>query len=742
MSSSSSANQDVTSGSAQAKQAACLECRRSKVKCTRDANAPVCRKCQQAGLQCVTPEYHVGRYKGIKNKRTGLEKAIYQVEQALKRNKDGSTGLRSEIEADLRQLIGAPQTSPILQRKASSTTPTTALPQSFPQSRTSLIPGDNNGATEDSNDMSGVEHGEKPDELALNNADNPLQLLAMASVLPGQSPSTAMSTSPAGVASHPGTNDANPGDFELQQFFGSLMPRLDNSPDLDPIDLGLVTQEEADSLFAYFYERLSHTRWGLDPNLHTASFVRSRSAFLFTSILAASALFLPKAEALSKRLSNHQNHLARTVIFNRHRSVEIVLAFMVNIPWMTPAKHWADDETCAYLSMALSLALDLSLNKIVVPSPTIRPAGFLNRVAKADCIDSAKALQLDGFPQVDPSSALGRRLLRTRERVWLALFVLDRGICLARGRPYAVPIGPLVDSCDTWHISDIADRWDGSVISAAVLRRDLVGLITGVREFCDGSQGVNGGPTAVRFLKDKIDRFFEQWYAVWSRQITQGDGQLPPYVEILVSHTKLSTYCNVVNHPTASNDVKQFFRAAGLASAMNVMRAAVQGENRLKSMPNNTVIMVSFAATFALALGTTSLGNRAMVAPNAKALIEETTQVLERIGSSPRHRRGLSVLFARHIRRIMQSSVLSPPEENHGLGPGPSEQPHQQDRNAEYDPSQTAPMPAPNIPLEPYVFDMTDDQILEAINNASTSQDLFQLDETMFFDWLDWPNVT
>ena len=87
-------------------------------------------------------------------------------------------------------------------------------------------------------------------------------------------------------------------------------------------------------------------------------------------------------------------------------------------------------------------------------------------------------------------------------------------ICLARGRPYAVPIGPLVESCDTWHISDIADRWDGSVISAAVLRRDVVSmcdiscfhatdhaqvsLITGVRDFCDGSQGVNGGSTAVR----------------------------------------------------------------------------------------------------------------------------------------------------------------------------------------------------------------------------------------------------
>jgi len=155
-----------------------------------------------------------------------------------------------------------------------------------------------------------------------------------------------------------------------------------------------------------------------------------------------------------------------------------------------------------------------------------------------------------------------------------------------------------------------------------------------------------------------------------SRDANIETGQLPPYVEILVSHTKLSTYCNVVNHPTASNDVKQFFRAAGLASAMNVMRAAVQGESRLKSMPNNTVIMVSFAACFALALGTTTLGTQAILAPNARSLIEETAQVLERIGSSPRHRKGLSVLFARHIRRIMQSSLVNPARGSQANIPG------------------------------------------------------------------------
>ena len=219
-------------------------------------------------------------------------------------------------------------------------------------------------------------------------------------------------------------------------------------------------------------------------------------------------------------------------------------------------------------------------------------------------------------------------------------------------------------------------------------------------------------------------------------------GHLPPYVEILVSHTKLSTYCNVVNHSTAPNDVKQFFRAAGLASAMNVMRAAVHGEDRLKSMPNNSVIMVSFAATFALALGTTSLGNRAMLPPNAKALIEETTHVLERIGNSPRHRRGLSVLFARHIRRIMQSALVDAPGDCQLLPSGPSDTHQQRPQRVESSFSHVNPPAVPHPVSEPYVFDMTDDQILEAINNASTSQDLFQIDETMFLDWLDWPNLT
>jgi hypothetical protein len=178
--------------------------------------------------------------------------------------------------------------------------------------------------------------------------------------------------------------------------------------------------------FSSFHQNLAHTRWGLDPALYTPTLTRSRSAFLFTSIAAASALFVPSAAALSRRLSNHCKLLVNRIMSNRYRSVEIVLAFMVNVPWMFPGNHSTDDETCWYVSMATTMALDLSLHKVIVPLTSLNDGHYAN-IARADCIDPKVALSLDGFGSVDPSSELGQRLLRRRERCWIALFVLERG---------------------------------------------------------------------------------------------------------------------------------------------------------------------------------------------------------------------------------------------------------------------------------------------------------------------------
>ena len=94
---------------------------------------------------------------------------------------------------------------------------------------------------------------------------------------------------------------------------------------------------------------------------------------------------------------------------------------------MAPGKHWSDDDTCLYMSMAVTIALDISLDKLIVPSPSELQGNAQKGRTQSECITARKALDMDGFSDVDPMSDLGRRLLRRRERIWLSLFVLDRG---------------------------------------------------------------------------------------------------------------------------------------------------------------------------------------------------------------------------------------------------------------------------------------------------------------------------
>lgn len=467
--------------------------------------------------------------------------------------------------------------------------------------------------------------------------------------------------------------------------------------------------------------------------------------------MSCAALFLPNTASLSTRLNNHCKLLARQITSIGYRSLEIVLAYMLNIPWLQPGKNWAaDDETCHYISTAMTIAIDLCLNKIVIPSSTMRPQSSTDKIAQADCIEAQRALNMDCHMDIESSSALGRRLLRARERTWLALFNLDRGVCLARGRPWVVPCGPLVETCDTWHISDISDPWDGSLVAAAVLRRDFSSLVASVRATCDEHQFDSGNSAnIVKLMREKIEGFFTQWYSTWTYQIQQDDGTLPPYNEILVSHGKLSAYCNVINHPTASMDVKQFFRAAGLTAAINVIRTAAQNESRLHSMPNNSVIMVSFAACFVLGLSTTKKQGRMYIADNVRASINDVASALERIGSVPSHRKGASTLFGRHIKRIMRQHTTTfetstAGGQNHATK---AESAPLNPANAQGTTPHTLHVREEGVGNIFHGFDsMTDDQLLEMIQNPQNDIDTFNMglqnEDHIFMDWLDWPSLT
>ncbi|KAI1092233.1 hypothetical protein F5B19DRAFT_502568 [Rostrohypoxylon terebratum] len=735
--------------------AACFNCKKSKLKCVRPSGSSTCTRCTQRSIQCSAPLFHVGRHKGVKNKHSGLEKAVFQIEQALRRSHAGAidqvqtaeqaTELRFLLERSRELLNGRDGLPRRISQNGIEHDQASLSPQQTPPSI-----GTSPSQT-CSRDDPAVHTKVEEDQLSLDDAENPLQLLARTSELLSSITPQAQTNGTGRIPkSVPNRAASGEGD-DLQKFFGRFQARLDVGEDLDPIELGLITLAEAETLFAYFYEKLSHTRWGIDPVIHTVEFVRSRSAFLLTSIAAASALFSPSMESLYKRLSNHRQKLAGLIMSKRYKSVEIILAFMVNIPWISAGEHWADDETSTYLSMALTIALDLSLNKIILP-PSTEPRSPRDTIAISDCISGRKALNIDGLSDIDPDSPRGRRLLRRRERTWLSLFVLERGVCLARGRNYVLPMSPLIESCDQWHLNELADRWDGSIVSVAVLRRDLTTIITKVKAICDSYVNGNSESSVVDRVKSEITLFFDKWYQTWPVQL--GDREklsLPPYVEILASHTRLSLYSSVINHGTAPVGARHFFRAAGLSSALNVLRVAVQGEGQLRSMPNNTAIMISFAACFALRVSTVADGRGSSLAPSIRALIAETTDVLERIGSTPIQRKGLSCLFAGQLRQILRyasrasENTQALPEAN---GDVAKNAPIYADMAAAHMANhpgamQIMPVSATSLPPDYLLFSTMSDenQLDEAIHSTDIGLNAFWEDfqfQSADLDWMDW----
>jgi hypothetical protein len=198
-------------------------------------------------------------------------------------------------------------------------------------------------------------------------------------------------------------------------------------------------------------------------------------------------------------------------------------------------------------------------------------------------------------------------------------------------------------------------------------------------------------------------------------------------------------------------------------------------------MPNNTVIMIAFAACSALSLSLAGgpgkkNKNNNRLAPSVLNLIKETADVLERIGATPSHRNGASVLYGRFMRDLV-SRAYNYSSEDRQQHPRPtypfhslfsSEQFHRGSSNInnKYNPAESIATTSityashrPHItsstqpttlafPDTLQFSSMSGDQIIDAVNNAGLSlgesmpdHQGFPLNEMMPWDWFDYPDV-
>jgi hypothetical protein len=194
------------------------------------------------------------------SKRKGLEKALYQVEEALRRASPGFRGTDAgKAISELKAMMNAGQEPQLSGSGASNKRPrlnTTASSEhqdyssSEEEEEDSPLPRKN--TVERRPSVVSQRLVKVEERLAVEDAENPLQLLARASNLHlspgsshGQSPGTATSYQPASTV----VEELDPELRYVENFFGTTAFNIDRAEGYDPIELGLVTEDEAETLF-------------------------------------------------------------------------------------------------------------------------------------------------------------------------------------------------------------------------------------------------------------------------------------------------------------------------------------------------------------------------------------------------------------------------------------------------------------------------------------------------------------
>jgi hypothetical protein len=187
----------------------------------------------------------------VYSKRTGLAKAVHRIEQALhKAATDGGQIEDPQAALQLQQLLN--KSSSILPRNAAVEPQRTRGQTQINMNPVTTLHGDAFTPSSNGTDISAA--GGTDDGLSLDDAENPLQLLARASNLTDNipQPSSSHSHTRHHTSSHIDLSRYKSSYDDLRTFFGSPGARLDVSEELDPIELGFIEPHDTDALFTLY----------------------------------------------------------------------------------------------------------------------------------------------------------------------------------------------------------------------------------------------------------------------------------------------------------------------------------------------------------------------------------------------------------------------------------------------------------------------------------------------------------
>ncbi|EFW17496.1 conserved hypothetical protein [Coccidioides posadasii str. Silveira] len=263
----------------------------------------------------------------------------------------------------------------------------------------------------------------------------------------------------------------------------------------DPVNRNLLSMPSAQGLFDNFFKYMNPFICQFDPVMHTLRYVRSRSPFLFSALLAAAAkVFSPQ---LYLKLHDHVEFLLRKILGSGEKSTEIVQGICLVTHWKEPS----DSRAWMLVGYAIRACMEMGWHKI---SPT-----HLDPVFEDGNRGSAKEMEL--------------RERRNKERTWLMLFVYDRSVSLQLGRPSMIHMDHLIRNAETWHQHAYAvpgiDEVMVSFVQLRILGFDLLDVFW-LHPVATTSQTIDKDEFILKTFNSELDR----WEAKWYRILDEGNG--------------------------------------------------------------------------------------------------------------------------------------------------------------------------------------------------------------------------
>lgn len=422
------------------------------------------------------------------------------------------------------------------------------------------------------------------------------------------------------------------------------------------------------SCYSYF-SRLHPINGILDATLHVPDFVRSRSALLFTWILALTAQFDSSSGLLAKRLRLHGEKLSRHVHSSGYKSVEIVQGYYISLLSAAPANTMAEERLWLYTNYAFGLAAELGLDQRVRPrnqgtslmntrvSSPLPPTHGIPQLARFGASGYVQEQQMEG--SCSDVSEHSQRLARNRERTWLRILLWERANSAACGRVTTFPDNDLIENIKNWWLHPVADPTDKHTCAFILLRQQLAALHNDIR--------IQAGlpHSDPHWARELVNAALQPWSQCW---ISPPGTVMSPSEQIsniflyyVYIHGRLWTLCFALYISRNTEQDLDGIREDCFEAAVSCCEVAVRdlqtiGEP-LYCMLAPTWAMISYAAVLALQIFPLLHGTRAGYEVELLALLAQVALQLERAGTTPSHRFGIAALVGQHLLMILRAKA-------------------------------------------------------------------------------------